>query len=527
MKVCVFIKNLNKREVKANISVIIFNLEDKIIFSKKEHLNIPPSGCYFDFKFKSREPLYLLRAKIKVDYEKNTLIKTVYFAKYYKPMQFLIYYPYDILRNVPTPFYVKVYRGSPDKPVKNAQIKIFLNNRLLLKGLTDHRGEYKTPLYVKEEKSGKMRIEVEKGAEKLETEFFVRVKGKEENMDVYITTDKPIYLPGQEVHIKIMVLQIPELKPVENRKLLLRVSDPHGNVILKDTLYTNEFGIAYKKFKLADDIRTGFYHIGVKGENIWQWHRIEVTEYELPKFGINIVFDKEYYTPNEKVEGRIECQYITGEPVAGGIVELKVLERWQNETSKITGHTDKEGKYKFSFTYPEDYYGVILELTVKDSSGFVVTKTLLVPFPRIKILPQGGKFVKGFKNKFYVLFKSVPNTPISTDLKIKVLGKEFTVRTDSLGIGEGEIFIGEDVEKIVFEISDKEERFKKTLRFNTYEGATYTVLKKRIYGKGEKIRFKIHLLDRSVNTILLAVSEAKRLYKRGNIHIISYDNFEK
>ena len=58
------------------------------------------------------------------------------------------------------------------------------------------------------------------------------------------STDKPVYQPGQVIHIRGLALRRPDLKPVVNQVMAFSLTDLRGNVVFRDRRPTSRFGIA-------------------------------------------------------------------------------------------------------------------------------------------------------------------------------------------------------------------------------------------------------------------------------------------
>src|SRR5205814_8738980 len=76
-----------------------------------------------------------------------------------------------------------------------------------------------------------------------------------------LTSDKPVYQPGQTIHIRSLTLRKPDLKPVAGEPATMTVTDPKGNVIFKKIETTSRFGIAAADCPLADELIEGNYTV--------------------------------------------------------------------------------------------------------------------------------------------------------------------------------------------------------------------------------------------------------------------------
>ncbi len=59
-----------------------------------------------------------------------------------------------------------------------------------------------------------------------------------------LSTDKPLYQPGQTIHLRALALRKPDLKPAQDEVVTFTVIDPKGNTIFKRQAKTSEYGIA-------------------------------------------------------------------------------------------------------------------------------------------------------------------------------------------------------------------------------------------------------------------------------------------
>ena len=151
------------------------------------------------------------------------------------------------------------------------------------------------------------------GEEKLEREVRVKADPK-----VLLVTDKPLYQPGQEMHIRALALQAFDLTPVGGKDLVFEVEDAKGNKVFKRTVPTSEYGIAAIDFQLADEVNMGDYQVRALLGEQQASKTVTVKRYVLPKFKVELKADKSYYMPKETVQGDLQINYFHGKPVTRG-----------------------------------------------------------------------------------------------------------------------------------------------------------------------------------------------------------------
>ena len=194
--------------------------------------------------------------------------------------------------------------------------------------------------------------------------------------NVMLSTDKPVYQPGQVIHMRALALDTVALKAAQAEQLVLTVQDPQGNRIMRRELATSDWGIASADFSLDSQAPSGDYVLTAEMGPVTSSRTVEVKPYTLPRFKINFESDKAYYLPGEQATGTIDAQYFFGKPVAGGEVRITgfTTDVDRHEIFRLTGLTDADGAYRYKFPVPDtlvaqadsDTADIDLEITVVD-----------------------------------------------------------------------------------------------------------------------------------------------------------------
>ena len=92
------------------------------------------------------------------------------------------------------------------------------------------------------------------------TEFTQQVR-LEDKASILLTTEKPIYQPGQTIHVRALALDRANHEATAGRKLTFEVEDSRGNKVFKKTHPDRQFGVASAEFGLADEVNLGTYHL--------------------------------------------------------------------------------------------------------------------------------------------------------------------------------------------------------------------------------------------------------------------------
>jgi len=92
------------------------------------------------------------------------------------------------------------------------------------------------------------------------TEFTQGIR-LEDKASILLTTEKPIYQPGQTIHARALALDRANHQAVSDRRLVFEGEDARGNKVFKKITQTDKFGIAAAEFALADEVNLGTYHL--------------------------------------------------------------------------------------------------------------------------------------------------------------------------------------------------------------------------------------------------------------------------
>ena len=266
---------------------------------------------------------------------------------------------------------------------------------------------------------------------------------------VLLTTDKPIYQPGQTIHLRTLALVPPSNTPLVGEPVVLEVEDGKGNKIMKRTLTSDAFGIAATSFKLGQILNLGTFAIRATVRDQPTEKSVEVARYSLPKFRASVSTDRAWYSPGDSVEASVDAGYFFGRAVADAevVVEAYTLDIGETLFSRVQGRTDADGNWSFTVPLPASVAGLPLEqgqalvdlrVTVTDSAGQVVTQDKLVTLAaqpvRLSVVPEGGQLVPGVENTISIFVGDPENRPLG-DAEVEItLGAEvLSTTTDAFG----------------------------------------------------------------------------------------------
>mgnify|MGYP002623233415 FL=1 len=267
-----------------------------------------------------------------------------------------------------------------------------------------------------------------------------------------LSFDKPVYQPGQTIHLRALAMRKPDLKPVSGEEMVFTVQDPKGNMVFKHRATGSEFGIAAADFSLATEIIEGPYNVACQVGDTVSEETVNVQKYVLPKFKVDVTVDKAFYQPGEQVAGTVQADYFFGQPVADSEVTIDVVtaDVQKHSIASIVEKTDAQGAAAFKFALPDALIGreqddgnarFALVAKVTDTAGQkyerAVSRIVTSNPIRLDVIPESGNLVKDVANKVYIFASYVDGRPAQVGLNVN--GGEHETETNKLGVAEFEL----------------------------------------------------------------------------------------
>ncbi len=144
----------------------------------------------------------------------------------------------------------------------------------------------------------------------------------------YLYTDRPVYRPGDTVHIKGIVRQEQNdaLVLPGPQAVTLRVADPDNKEVLKKQLTLSAHGTVAVDFNLTSDAALGYYNIDLEfnGKHEASWGSFYVEDYKKPEYQVTVKPAVTRVLQGNSIQATISARYFFGEPVAGAKVKYVV-----------------------------------------------------------------------------------------------------------------------------------------------------------------------------------------------------------
>jgi hypothetical protein len=338
---------------------------------------------------------------------------------------------------------------------------------------------------------------------------------------IMLTTEKPIYQPGQTIHVRALALDRASHRADGDRNLTFEIEDSRGNKVFKKSTATDRFGVASAEFSLADEVNLGTYHLrALMGDSSAPVNTAEtalnVERYVLPKFKVAVEFTEKDnkprrdYRPGDHVTGTVRANYFFGKPVDHAETAIKISSSDVDvfEAASTKGKTDKDGVYHFDLVLPAYFAGrnvsqgaarALVEATVTDSAGHSETRGEPITISQTPLLitaiPEGGTLIPHLENQVFLLSSYPDGTPTSAALTVHIPGEhDQHVNADSSGIATVHIAAGSGSPSLRVDADDhRGAHTTANLPLETREGADQILLRvnRAVIKAGEPMVLKV------------------------------------
>ena len=338
------------------------------------------------------------------------------------------------------------------EPIEGAYVTIKAMHKeteretVLFEGRTDERGSPEAEFVIPEELEGEYELSIEIKSRHGSDNILRSVK-IDKAYKILLTSDKPLYQPGQTMHVRTLSLRNSDSRPADGEEVTIEVEDSKGNKVFRKRSAASEYGIAATEFTLANEINYGRYTIRASIGDYSAEKKVEVKKYVLPKFKVSLETEKPYYLPGQKISGTVNADYFFGKPAASAKVDVKLYTYGAElrQIGRMQGRTDSAGVYVFEFELPSYLVGLPLEkgsglvffnASVTDQAGHAEQITSSVPVAKepieIELVPESGGLAKGIENVIYVITTYPDGTPAPSTVRIRGNG----ILTNEYGLGE-------------------------------------------------------------------------------------------
>ena len=252
----------------------------------------------------------------------------------------------------------------------------------------------------------------------------------EDGTILFLETDKPVYKPGQDVHIRVLRLG-PELKPLPG-EVTVEIQDAKGNKVYRQEAPTDDFGMASLTMPLSAEPNLGVWKLTAHSGDQTAQTDVRVERYVLPKYEVVVNVPREWVLAGDGVVGSVSAEYSFGKPLRGEvkIVASRYVGQWEEFA---TFEDDIDGTASFELP-PVGYVAgvpasggsgnLMLDVTVlEQSTGYVEQTTRLLtvaPSPvNLRLIPESPSFKPSLPFTVLLVTETPDNRPLDRGVTVE------------------------------------------------------------------------------------------------------------
>ncbi|XP_030765290.1 CD109 antigen [Sitophilus oryzae] len=271
----------------------------------------------------------------------------------------------------------------------------------------------------------------------------------EKSYSIFIQTDRSVYQPGSTIMFRVIALN-PALKPaaeVRNELLHIHIEDGKGNRVKEWRDIEATKGVFSDEIKLSESPVLGNWNISVTIHGQTYSKSVEVAEYILPKFIVDIDVPK-HVTFREKIlPVAIDTRYSYGKKVSGeatitvyptiysGVIQ-PIFQNPIRKVIKIDGATRVDFDIENELGLNDEYERtVIVDVTIEEApTGRRQNNSVEAHIHKYKykmdLIKTADYFQPGLKYTAYVKVSNHDGTPLRDDERDVVIRHGYSRRDE-------------------------------------------------------------------------------------------------
>jgi uncharacterized membrane protein YidH (DUF202 family) len=420
---------------------------------------------------------------------------------------------------------VVVTDRATGEPLGETNVTLFLGNgsdrRVVGSGETGPDGALAVPFDAPDEAGNhrlSARADSRLGTDEVSARFVV-----ERDYSIVVDTDKPVYQPGQTVHVRTLVRRSGGTPVTDEARVV--VTGPEGNRLFSRNVSLSAFGMGSVDFPVSSEGRHGRYRVSVEYGGEEQVRTVEVREYRLPQFEVGFRAGESSYRPGETVRATVTPAYFFGEPVRNATVRVEGagyvgdLEPF----GTATANTGEDGVATVDLTLPDYFVGTeqfdgrglaVLNVSVTDPAGHTETVTREIPVSErdllVEAVPAGGRLVPGVENTVFLVASYPDGRPARATVRV---GNR-VLETNRYGIATYEFVPNGSNARLRVEARADGASTRRTVYLNAEEEAVAVQLDAGAYTVGERLSGRVLVGDTGTRVYVDATSGGQTLVTR-------------
>lgn len=271
------------------------------------------------------------------------------------------------------------------------------------------------------------RFEVETVGTPVRDIMKTHIRVNEPRMQTYVSTDKPLYRPGEVVYFRSVTLSRFGLQDTRDLPVVFELLGPAGNAIpnLLPAGITKR-GVGNGAFQVMPGMPGGKYTIVAKSPTQAfpeQTREFFVRDYRPPRLKKELEFTRDSYSAGDEVVADFAAERTEGGAVGGGPLRIAATVDGEVAFERKDVKTNSNGTYQVKFTLPTDIEvgDATLSIVVDDGgTQETIAKTIPINLGKVDVAfyPEGGDLVAGVKSRVYFFAKDPLGKPVHVEGRI-------------------------------------------------------------------------------------------------------------
>lgn len=225
----------------------------------------------------------------------------------------------------------------------------------------------------------------------------------------HVSTDKPIYRPGEKVYVRAVVLHANRHTAMAGEnQAMVEVTGPKGDTVASGWTMIQDATAGFA-WEIPSGMAGGEYT--VKVSHPYTGHspgvrKFDIRAYRAPRLKSQIVYLRDGYGPGDTVSASVHVDRAEGGvPANAKVTAIARLDG--NEIAKIETKVDEKGNASAQFKLPAEIArgDGVMSFVIEDG-GIVETASKTLPIllqtVDLTMYPEGGDLVAGVKNRVYL-----------------------------------------------------------------------------------------------------------------------------
>lgn len=254
----------------------------------------------------------------------------------------------------------------------------------------------------------------------------VAVTGQPERFATQLSTDKPLYRPGETVYYRSLTLSRFGLSDSREIPLRFEILDPSGAAVAgSQSEGVTDRGVGNGAFEIPGHLAGGEYTLvarTVDGSAPEEKKTFYISRYRLPRLKKELEFVRDSYGPGDTVVADFSAERAEGGAAAEASLSIRALVD-ESVVYETTAKAGDAGAYQVQFDLPtaiEKGDGQLVVVVDDGGNRETIAKTIPINLGKVDVafFSEGGDLVPGIENRVYFTARDPIGEPVHIEGRV-------------------------------------------------------------------------------------------------------------